>query len=102
VFYHIEFPDKSKLLEIARKRLTIDDPAYDKAIENAIDRFNEIRQKAMNKKPSTSEFLDWINLLKANNLLNTGTYSTGTGNPLMDASMGVLIKNFDDQKILNT
>ena len=101
VFYHIDFPDKSKLMEIARKRLTIDDPVYNQAIENAIDRFNEIRQKAMNKKPSTSEFRDWINLLRAHDLLKPGPFTAESAGPMMDASLGVLIKNVDDQKIVN-
>ena len=101
VFYHIEFPDKEKLLKIAQKRLTIDNGEYDSLIEKAIDEFNLIRNRAMNKKPSTSEFLDWVNLLKSYKLLRNDSFSPDNTDPVYSATKGVLIKNYDDQQIIN-
>ena len=101
VFYHIGFPDKEKLLQIAKKRLMIDNGEYDALIEKAIDEFNNIRNRAMNKKPSTSEFLDWINLLKHYNLLNNNSFAPDSNNPLYEATKSTLIKNYEDQLILN-
>lgn len=101
VFYHISFPDKNKLLQIAKKRLMIQNSEYDALIEKAIDEFNNIRNRAMNKKPSTSEFLDWVNLLKHYNLLNNNSFAPDSKNPLYEATKSTLIKNYEDQLILN-
>ncbi|HTL06601.1 MAG TPA: MoxR family ATPase [Chitinophagaceae bacterium] len=101
VFYHIGFPDKEKLLLIAKKRLMIQNGEYDALLEKAIDEFNSIRNKAINKKPSTSEFLDWINLLKHYNLLNNSSFTPDNTNPLLQAARSTLIKNYDDQIIVN-
>ena len=102
VFYHIDFPDKEKLLKIAKKRLTINNSEYDDLIEKAIDEFNLIRSKTMNKKPSTSEFLDWINLLQFYKLLKNDSFKPDNPDPVYSATKGVLIKNYDDQQIVNS
>ncbi|MBO9205447.1 MULTISPECIES: AAA family ATPase [Niastella] len=65
VFYHIDFPDPDRLLEIVKLKLGINaaDTAYDAALMGAIARFEEVRNKVLNKKPTTSELLDWVNIL---------------------------------------
>ena len=102
VFYHIEFPDNSKLLEIAKKRLTIKNTEYDELIGKAIEEFNNIRNLAVNKKPSTSEFLDWINLLRHYGLLNNSTFSDLVKSPLYETTKTVLIKNSEDLQVINS
>ena len=102
VFYHIDFPGKDKLLKIAKKRLTINNDEYDILIEQAIDEFNNIRNKAVNKKPSTSEFLDWVNLLQHYKLLHQSTFAPDAKNELYNATKSVLIKNYDDQQLMNS
>ncbi len=101
VFYHIGFPEKDKLLQIAKKRLMIENGDYDALIEKAIDEFNIMRNRAMNKKPSTSEFLDWINLLQHYKLLNNASFTPGSINPLYEATKSTLIKNYEDQLIVD-
>jgi MoxR-like ATPase len=101
VFYHINFPDKEKLLKIAKKRLTINNTQYDDLIEKAIDEFNNIRSRAMNKKPSTSEFLDWINLLQHYKLLKNDSFLPDNKDPVYEATKSTLIKSYDDQQIVN-
>lgn len=100
VFYHIPFPDKEKLLTITRQRLSIGDNSYDTSIKKAIDQFIEIRSTAINKKPATSEFLDWINLLKFYNLLNGNGSFPPTPNDKQyaeyQATRNVLIKSKED------
>jgi MoxR-like ATPase len=105
IFYHIEFPDKEKLLKIAKKRLTINNSEYDSLIEKAIDEFQKIRSNTLNKKPSTSEFLDWINVLQHFNLLNESTFlpdkQDKTSSMLFDTTKSTLIKNFEDQQVVS-
>ncbi|MEP7319908.1 MAG: MoxR family ATPase [Panacibacter sp.] len=102
VFYHIDFPDKEKLLKIARKRLIINNTEYDALIEQAIDEFNLIRSRVVNKKPSTSEFLDWINLLQEFKLLKHTTFSPDAKNMIYEATKSVLVKSYDDQQLMNS
>ncbi len=99
VFYHIPFPDKEKLMNITRKRMAIGDASYDRIIIQAIDKFNEYRQQSVNKKPATSEFLDWMNILKEFGLLNNGAlgnYSSPGENRKYQSSLNVLFKSKED------
>lgn len=69
VYYHIPFPDSQKLKLIAQQRLLINNNEYNAAIEKAIAKFEDFRKQAINKKPATSEFLDWMNILKEEGIL---------------------------------
>jgi MoxR-like ATPase len=69
VYYHIPFPDSNKLKMIAQQRLLINNDEYNAAIEKAIIKFEDFRKKAINKRPATSEFLDWMNILKEEGIL---------------------------------
>jgi len=69
VFYHIPFPDKEMLKKIALARLKLNQDNENISLEKLIDIFNHIRNVTVNKKPSTSEFLDWLNLLRYYGLL---------------------------------
>jgi MoxR-like ATPase len=61
-FYYITFPDPATMSEIIRVHFpTLSDDLMD----NAMKVFYNIREvKGLKKKPSTSELLDWIKLLK--------------------------------------
>jgi len=65
VYHHINFPDTKELLEIVKLNLKITNPH----IESVIDRFTELRQKNLVKKPATSELIEWIACLQYKNLL---------------------------------
>lgn len=105
VFYHIPFPDREKLLNITRNRMAIGNETYDRSINQAIDKFTEYRQQSVNKKPATSEFLDWMNVLKEFGLLGKevlGNYSSPEDNRKYDSSLNVLFKSKEDfEKITN-
>ncbi len=105
VFYHIPFPDREKLLNITRNRMVIGNETYDRSINQAIDKFTEYRQQSVNKKPATSEFLDWMNVLKEFGLLGKevlGNYSSPEDNRKYDSSLNVLFKSKEDiEKITN-
>ncbi|MDO4485197.1 MAG: MoxR family ATPase [Bacillota bacterium] len=61
IFHYIEFPDKEKMEEIIRVHYGDIDK---KLCEKALDAFYDIRKMdELQKKPSTSELLDWIQAL---------------------------------------
>lgn len=61
IFHYIEFPDKEKMEEIIKVHYGDIDK---KLCENALNAFYDIRKMdELQKKPSTSELLDWIQAL---------------------------------------
>ncbi len=66
VYHHINFPGTKELLDIVKLNLKTENPY----IEAVIDRFTELRQKNLVKKPATSELIEWIACLQYKNLLN--------------------------------
>ena len=61
IFHYIEFPDEEKMKEIIRVHYGDID---EKLCENALEAFYEIRKmNDLQKKPSTSELLDWLQAL---------------------------------------
>lgn len=65
-FHYIEFPDQATLRQI----VGVHYPTMDEDLVNsAMLRFFELRDiPGLKKKPSTSEFLDWLALLSASNI----------------------------------
>ena len=62
VFHFIDFPDQ----ELMRRILAVHHPDLDESLANqALNTFYEIREmKRLRKRPSTSELVDWIAVLK--------------------------------------
>jgi len=61
IFHYIEFPDKTKMEEIVRVHYSDIDKNL---LEQAMEAFYGIRQmRDIQKKPSTSELLDWLKAL---------------------------------------
>ena len=62
VFHFIEFPDK----ELMKSIVAVHHPGLDRAmVEQAMQVFYEIREmRSIRKRPSTSELIDWIAVLK--------------------------------------
>jgi MoxR-like ATPase len=86
IFHFIEFPSRDMMKEI----LAVHFPGIDsKLVETAIQTFYRIRNiQELNKKPSTSELIDWIEIL----LHQGGVLKPGEPIPFL----GTLIKNEDD------
>ncbi len=61
VFYHIPFPDKDGLLNIARSAVGVAPDSLD--FERLIDYFMEVRRKAARKAPGTAELLAWLRMI---------------------------------------
>lgn len=61
IFHYIEFPDAEKMEEIIKVHF---DDVDEKLCEKAMEAFYEIREmRDVQKKPSTSELLDWLQAL---------------------------------------
>ncbi len=66
IFHYIEFPDKPKMMEIIRVHFGDVDK---KLVQRTMDAFYDIRKiSSIQKKPSTSELLDWIQALQVSGI----------------------------------
>lgn len=99
IYYNIPFPDEEKLAVIVAQRLSVGDGQYDAAISNAIKKFQEYRNQAINKKPATSELLDWISVLQHYGILNNDIFTASANGEAAEkyrASLNVLFKHKED------
>ena len=87
VFHYIEFPDREMMGEILRVHFP---DLEDGLARSALNAFYQLRDiKGVMKKPSTGELLDWIKVLRKENI---GTDRIERELPLL----GVLMKNNED------
>ncbi len=92
IFHYIEFPDKEKMEEIIKVHFGDIDR---KLTENALEAFYEIRKMDdLQKKPSTSELLDWIQAL-----MISGVDVTDIKKEM--PFVGVLLKKNQDIDVMN-
>jgi MoxR-like ATPase len=92
VFFHIEFPDKEQLQKILIRKLNLKDDDI-RGLEEKVNLFYKIyNENGIQKQPTTSECIDWINWLKNNELLNK-PYN------YIEPSLSILLKNESDFKI---
>lgn len=92
VFHYIEFPDKDRL----RKITGVHHPDLDvRLMEVALDRFFKVRGvEGLKKRPSTSEFLDWLLVLSRAGIRPDALES-------MLPFAGVLVKQEQDKELLD-
>lgn len=91
-FHYIRFPDEDTL----RKIVEVHHPGIkDALLTAALTQFYDIReQPGLKKKPSTSEVLDWLRLLLAEDLSAEDLKDTGTNS--LPKLHGALLKNEQD------
>ncbi len=91
-FHYIKFPDAETLAAIVRVHF----PGIREALlATALTRFYEIRETpGLKKKPSTSEVLDWLKLLLAEDLAPEDLKADGAN--LLPKLHGALLKNEQD------
>ena len=92
-FHYIRFPDKSTMQQI----VDVHFPGLKKALlKEAMEVFFDIREMpGLKKKPSTSELLDWIKLLVAEDIPPEALKS-GDTNKLIPPMYGAPLKNEQD------
>jgi MoxR-like ATPase len=92
-FHYIRFPERETMLQI----IDVHFPGLEQElIENALKTFYHLREvNGLKKRPSTSELLDWIKLLKMGAAQHDGQ-PAGTDTPYL----GALLKNEQDLDLL--
>ena len=92
-FHYIRFPDRDTMLEIVNVHF----PGIQKElVREALTAFYEIRETpGLKKKPSTSELLDWLKLLMAEEL-PLEVLKSRDPNKLIPPLHGALLKNEQD------
>ena len=92
-FHYIRFPDKNTMQQI----VDVHFPGLKKTLlKEAMEVFFDIREMpGLKKKPSTSELLDWIKLLVAEDIPPEALKS-GDTNKLIPPMYGALLKNEQD------
>lgn len=102
VFYHIDFPEKDKLLQITKSRLALNNGEYKDKIETAFAEFMKIRNKAVYRKPATSEFLEWLCVLRHMGLLDKPfppkADPTSEEYKYYEAAKSLLVKSSEDRE----
>ena len=91
-FHYIKFPE----IETLRKIVEVHHPGIkDALLTTALTQFYEIREQAgLKKKPSTSEVIDWLKLLLAEDL--TAQDLQKSGSSALPKLHGALLKNEQD------
>ena len=92
-FHYIRFPDRDTMQQI----VDVHFPGLKKALlKEALEVFFDIRDMpGLKKKPSTSELLDWIKLLVAEDI-SPEALKSGDPNKLIPPLYGALVKNEQD------
>ncbi|CAN5633869.1 MoxR family ATPase [soil metagenome] len=97
VFHYIDFP-KDQLKEILEAHFTGWDNNTD--VKVLIDRFNQLRELPLNKKPATAEFINWVQYLSVKGLLEKSKQHfsglDATDKELLKSSLGIMFKNKND------
>ncbi|MDD4199875.1 MAG: MoxR family ATPase [Eubacteriales bacterium] len=92
IFHYIEFPDEEKMEEIIRVHYG---DINSKLVANAMEAFYKIRgMKDLQKRPSTSELLDWIQALMVSGVSTEDLYEAMP-------FLGVLLKKNQDMEMFN-
>ena len=90
IFHYIEFPDEEKMEEIIRVHYG---DINKKLVKNALEAFYKIRDmKDLQKRPSTSELLDWIQALMISGVSVDDLYDNMP-------FLGVLLKKNQDMDV---
>lgn len=96
-FHYIRFPDKDTMRQI----IDVHFPAIQKTlVERALEVFYDLRDiSGLKKKPSTSELVDWLKLLMADDLAREVLLKQDTASAVPPLC-GALVKNEQDTSLL--
>lgn len=102
IYYHIPLPDRTRLAEIVRSRLSGVSPAQENSLllDSALDLFHEVRELDLRKPPSTAELLNWLQTLEHYGV-DKNRKVTDAPEPLKK-SISTLAKTQEDRNMLMT
>jgi MoxR-like ATPase len=96
-FHYIEFPDRETMQAIVDVHFPDIAP---KLVSEALEVFFDLRSApGLKKKPSTSELVDWLKLLMADELAQEALYHRDPAKALPPMA-GALVKNEQDTHLL--
>jgi MoxR-like ATPase len=98
IYYHIDFPTPERLFEIVIKRLDISSDDYTNIEKRVSDFLQFHHYPNIIKRPSTSEFIDWIRALQNDQILHQDFFQEDSLvlNDVLPKYLPILIKNKDD------
>jgi MoxR-like ATPase len=105
-FYHIEFPrgddkGRSRLISIIRRRLPKVERYTPEMLYNAVSLFCRARELKLEKKPSTAELINWVDMLQRIALdVKDGRTLSKQDSDILAASFALLAKSDDDLREL--
>ena len=96
-FHYIEFPDRETMQAIVDVHFPDIAP---RLVSEALEVFFDLRDApGLKKKPSTSELVDWLKLLMADELAQEALYNRDPAKALPPMA-GALVKNEQDTQLL--
>ena len=96
IYYHIPFPDTERLGKILARRLDLGGDENSPLLRDALLFFEGLRARAVHKRPSTAELVNWVDVLLRRGADRTKPLKTSAD--LVNSSLGALAKNADDLK----
>jgi MoxR-like ATPase len=98
-FYHIGFPDNTKLTNIVKKHLPDIKGNQNKLLKELIEKFEKIRNAAPRKKPATAELVNLIELLTLRKYFDPKTKPEGR-KKLLKMNLSFLLKTKEDMEAI--
>lgn len=93
VFYHIPFPSNELLRDIVKTQLGGSSRFTEQMLDNLVDKFNDVRKRAVRKPPATAELLAWLRILEMQNFMDAN--QTQQRAQLLD-NLSILVKTRED------
>ncbi len=93
VFYHIPFPDDELLKEIVKTQLGGSTQFTDSMLDMLLQKFDEVRKKAVRKPPATAELIAWLRVLEMQSFMEANDKKQRS--QLLD-NLSLLVKTRED------
>lgn len=98
-FYHIPFPDQDTLREIVLRQVEGANTWTEQALNDILQRFDQVRNASVRKKPATAELVGWLRLLSLNNYFEQGK-SDAERRKLELNNLSFLVKTQEDLAVI--
>ncbi len=93
VFYHIPFPDDELLKDIVKTQIGGSTNFTDTMLNTLLQKFEDVRKKAVRKPPATAELIAWLRVLEMQNFMEAN--DSKQRSQLLD-NLSLLVKTRED------